>query len=216
MPSGNKSNHRKNRQGVFISYARSDGKVFANHLRQQLGDEGFKLWQDLTEMTSGDWWLQITEALDNVEFMALVITPNALKSDIVRKEWRHARQQGVCVYPIKGAPDLDFKSMPRWMRDQHFYDLSEKLGWEKFIADLKRSCSTPRVPFMVDDLPEDFVERPASSINYSRCCSTISAKSRWRLLPHCAARAVTAKRRWRRRSATTSRFKTPSMMASSG
>lgn len=64
-----------------------------------------------------DWWLQITEALDNVQFMALVVTPNALKSEIVRKEWRYARQQGVCVYPIKGESNRDFNSIPRWMRD---------------------------------------------------------------------------------------------------
>ncbi len=147
------------RSGVFISYARSDGKALASRLRQQLEAQGFEVWQDLTEMESGKWWLQITEALNHVEFMALVITPNALKSDIVRKEWRYARQQGVCVYPIKGAPDLDFKSMPRWMREQHFYDLSDKLGGEKFVSNLKRSCETPRVPFMVDDLPDDFVPR---------------------------------------------------------
>src|SRR5690349_24827272 len=109
------------RSGVFISYARSDGEKFANSLRVRLEKEGISPWQDRTGMEGGrDWWLQITEALDRVEFMALVITPNALKSDTVRKEWRYARQQGVCVYPIKGASDLDFDSLPRWMRDAHF------------------------------------------------------------------------------------------------
>ena len=105
-----------------------------------------------------DWWLQITEALDRVEFMALVITPNALKSDTVRKEWRYAREQGVCVYPIKGTPDLDFDSLPRWMRSAHFYDLERE--WKKFLNDLNTRCQVRRVPFMVEDLPEGFVPRP--------------------------------------------------------
>jgi WD40 repeat protein len=157
----------KPRQGVFISYARSDGEAFARRLRQRLEDEKIKLWQDRAGMEGGrDWWLQITEALDEVEFMALVMTPNALKSATVRKEWRYARQQGVCVYPIQSSPEIDFNLLPRWMRDAHFYDLGnvddDSAGpeWEKFLNDLKRSCQTPRVPFMVEDLPEDFVERP--------------------------------------------------------
>ncbi|HSE15935.1 MAG TPA: TIR domain-containing protein [Pyrinomonadaceae bacterium] len=147
------------RSGVFISYARSDGQTFADTLRQRLEAEEIPLWQDRVGMEGGrDWWLQITEALDRVEFMALVITPNALRSDTVRKEWRYARQQGVCVYPIKGTPDLDFDSLPRWMRDAHFYDLDRE--WQKFVNDLNTRCQTRRVPFMVEDLPEGFVERP--------------------------------------------------------
>jgi hypothetical protein len=31
------------------------------------------------------------------------MTPDALRSPIIRKEWRYARQQGVCVYPVKGG-----------------------------------------------------------------------------------------------------------------
>jgi len=103
--------------------------------------QNIKLWQDRVGLEGGrDWWLQITEALDNVAFMALVVTPNALKSEIVRKEWRYAREQGVCVYPIKGSPNLDFNSLPRWMRDQHFYDLGTLEG--KASAPNGRSSST--------------------------------------------------------------------------
>ena len=159
------------RSGVFISYARSDGEAFAHRLRQRLEKQQIKLWQDLVALEGGrDWWLQITEALDNVQFMALVVTPNALKSEIVRKEWRYARQQGVCVYPIKGwvkgSPNLDFNSLPRWMRDQHFYDLGSLEGksfgpeWQKFLNDLNKTPDLRRVPFMVEDLPAGFVQRP--------------------------------------------------------
>src|SRR5215217_7548212 len=159
MPSVTNSRSTGARSGVFISYARSDGATFADLLRRRLDDEYIPLWQDRVGMEGGrDWWLQITEALDRVEFMALVITPNALKSDTVRKEWRYARQQGVCVYPIKGTPDLEFDILPRWMRSAHFYDLERE--WHKFVNDLNTRCQTKRVPFMVEDLPEGFVPRP--------------------------------------------------------
>jgi len=157
MPSNSKP--FKAHSGVFISYARSDGEEFANRLRQRLESEEIPLWQDRVGMEGGrDWWLQITEALDQVEFMALVFTPNTMKSETVRKEWRYARQQGVCIYPIKGAPDLDFESLPRWIRSAHFYDLERE--WQKFVNDLNTRCQTRHVPFMVGDLPEDLVARP--------------------------------------------------------
>jgi hypothetical protein len=99
---------------VFISYARTDGEPFATKLRQRLEAVHIPLWQDRVGLEGGkDWWLQITEALEKVEFLVPVMTPAAMGSETVRKEWRYARQQGVCVYPVKGVPDLDFASLPQ-------------------------------------------------------------------------------------------------------
>lgn len=157
----------KAREGVFISYAHSDGAEFAARLRERLGQEGVPLWQDRVGMEGGrDWWLQITEALDRVEFMALVMTPDAVASEVVAKEWRYARQQGVCVYPIRAAALRELEALPRWMRTAHFYDLGDLCGevagpdWKKFINDLHTRCKAVRVPFMVEELPGDFVARP--------------------------------------------------------
>jgi len=61
---------------VFISYARIDGADFAARLRQRLQSEHpeITLWQDvISERAGRDWWLQITEALDHVETMVLVL-----------------------------------------------------------------------------------------------------------------------------------------------
>src|SRR6266567_3516234 len=144
---------------VFLSYARADGQEFAKELRTRLESEHISLWQDRKSLEGGrDWWFQIVEALDQVEFMVLVMTPAALESSIVRKEWRYARQQGVCVYPVKGPLPIDFANLPHWMRDIHWYDLD--FEWIKLVQDLQRSCTQPHVPFMVEELPEDFVERP--------------------------------------------------------
>jgi hypothetical protein len=155
------------RSGVFISYARKDGEEFSNLLLVRLKEEGVPVSQDRVSLEGGrDWWLQITRELDQVEFMVLVLTPNALKSDTVRKEWRYARQQGVCVYPVKGTSELDLNSLPPWMSRLHIYDLGKVENglngpdWQKFVNDLNTSCKTPRVPFMVEDLPEGFVHRP--------------------------------------------------------
>src|SRR6266566_458729 len=144
---------------VFLSYARADGEPFATQLRQRLEAEHIPLWQDRVGLEGGrDWWLQIVEALDRVEFMVMVMTPAALESPTVHKEWRTARQKGVCVYPVKAHPGIDFARLPRWMRDIHWYDLDHE--WTRFVNDLNTRCEQQRVPFMVEELPDDFVDRP--------------------------------------------------------
>ena len=148
---------------IFISYARSDGADYAARLRRRLEKEHpeIKLWQDIISERAGkDWWLQITEALNSVSYMVLVATPDAMASEAVRKEWRYARQEGVCVLPVLASDVLDFDSLPRWMKTQQFADLKVKQQWELFIGDLHRPCQNPRVPFMAEDLPGDFVARP--------------------------------------------------------
>lgn len=152
----------KNQPRVFVSYSRRDGKDFAAQLRHELLAREIAVWQDLIAMEGGrNWWFQITQALDQVEYMLLIATPAAMESKIVRKEWRYARQQGVCVYPVM-MPGLhpDFSAMPRWMRESHFYDYSTPEQHEKLFNDILSRCEVPRVPFMVEDLPDDFVQRP--------------------------------------------------------
>ncbi|MCD4843867.1 MAG: TIR domain-containing protein [Methanosarcinales archaeon] len=149
---------------IFISYARSDGEDFAGQLRRRLTEEyRFAVWQDRTEMQVGEsWWQQIVAALTNehVEYMVLVMTPDAMRSEMVRKEWRRARQEGVCVLPVIAAPDLDFENLPPWMRAVHFSNPGIDEEWTHFICTLESPCQEKRVPFMVEDLPEDFVARP--------------------------------------------------------
>ena len=148
---------------IFISYARSDGSDYAAWLRKRLEKEHpeIKLWQDvISERAGKDWWLQITDALDHVAYMVVVATPEAMSSDAVQKEWRYARQQGVCVLPVQASDGLNLDSLPRWMRTQQFADLKVKAQWDLFIGDLHRLREMPRVPFMAEDLPKDFVARP--------------------------------------------------------
>ena len=93
---------------IFVSYARSDGKEIAAELRRRLQAEGFALLQDLTDLEGGkDWWRQITGVIDQIEYLLLVMTPNALRSKVVRDEWRYGRQQGRCVIPIMGHPSFE-------------------------------------------------------------------------------------------------------------
>jgi hypothetical protein len=131
------------KSGAFISYARKDGEAFAMALRERLANEApdLRMWQDRPEIEGGvGWWHQIEQALERVEFLVIVMTDAVLKSEITRKEWRYARQQGVCVYPVKG-PGFDYADsrLTRWMKKAHIYDLD--LQWETFLAHLAAGLS---------------------------------------------------------------------------
>src|SRR5512138_756571 len=92
------------RPRAFISYARSDGEQTARSLRTRLENEHpeITLWLDRAQMQGGvGWWKQITEALDTVEILIMILTPGALQSETAAKEWRYARQQGVRVCPVR-------------------------------------------------------------------------------------------------------------------
>ncbi|HEY4957748.1 MAG TPA: NB-ARC domain-containing protein, partial [Caldimonas sp.] len=150
------------RQGVFVSYARSDGEAIARALHERLASEApdIEAWLDRYEIEGGvGWWKQIDQELDRAEFLLLVMTPAAIDSENTRREWRSARQRGVCVYPVKAAADaaLDFAQLPSWMRKAHFYDLA--LEWPKLIAHLRRGCQATHVPFMAPPLPARHVAR---------------------------------------------------------
>jgi hypothetical protein len=138
---------------AFISYARADGEAFASSLRERIEQEQPEIlvWQDRAEMQGGvGWWQQIEEALQHVSFLIIIMTPAALSSEMTRKEWRYARQQGVNVLPVKGVPDaeLDWKSLPKWMAKTHFYQL-DKEG--NPVRHLQSPRVHSRVPFMAPD-----------------------------------------------------------------
>jgi TIR domain len=109
---------------VFISYARRDGEMYATNLRRLEREQPeITIWQDRGRMEGGvGWWKQITAALETVHYLVLVMTPAAIASEESRREWRYARQAGVCVYPVKGVPnaELNFDAMPLWMRKAHW------------------------------------------------------------------------------------------------
>jgi WD40 repeat protein/MinD-like ATPase involved in chromosome partitioning or flagellar assembly len=158
------------RSGVFLAYALSDGEELASRLRPELELLGIEVWREPAEAeTDRDRWLQVTDALGQVEYLVLVVTPGALGSDFLRRELRCARQQGVCILPVIGAAVFSVSDLPWWLRNLPIYDLGHESdfanapGWKRFVNNLHMPCHAPRVPFMAEELPEHFVPRPAET-----------------------------------------------------
>ena len=86
---------------VFVSYARADER-FATELMGRLAKESdIAPWQDRIKMAPGDFEDQIRKGIESSEYFVLVMTPAALRSDWVKREWRYARENGRCIVPIK-------------------------------------------------------------------------------------------------------------------
>ncbi len=147
---------------VLLAYVQRDGVELAAEIRQTLAAEGVSVWPDLGQPAGQrNWWAQMTAAIAEAEYLVVVMTPAAAQSKLIRRQWRAASQHGTCIFPVTRADDIDYSLLPRWIRQVHFFNL--KLEWPKLIAALKQKCETPRVPFMADDLPDDFVDRPQLS-----------------------------------------------------
>jgi len=140
-----------------------DGTDENRSLRQQLKSAGLSLWDNSSE-TSGT--LDASQAIGNIdlaEFLVMPVNRAGVHSETFRKQWRYARQLGVCVQLVRSDSDgeLNPSDLPLWLRDAHIYDPLTEL--DTLIEILKRPCIAARVPFLAPDVPENYVQRPAES-----------------------------------------------------
>ncbi len=91
---------------IFISYARADGRAFAEALERRLKRAGITSWRDLRSIESGDIRAQVLDAVERVQHLVLVLSQRALQSDWVRREWTWARMKGRRVSPVLADPGI--------------------------------------------------------------------------------------------------------------
>jgi hypothetical protein len=61
---------------IFISYARSDGRAFAEAFEHRLENEAdIRSWRDLKSTGSGDILTQVLRAIEKVEHLVLILPP---------------------------------------------------------------------------------------------------------------------------------------------
>ena len=167
---GSKSGLGDRATRVCISYAHSDGEAIARHIRQSWNGQCFETRLDDGGLEgSEDWWRQAVRMIDKVEHLVLVLTPTALASGQVEREWSYARERGVQVSLVRGVPNLDYSLMPSWMRAAHLYNLDRADHLARFLRNLEAGSQIRPVPFMAP-LPEpaNFVERPAPLASLKR------------------------------------------------
>jgi formylglycine-generating enzyme required for sulfatase activity len=103
---------------VFVSHSHQD-EDFTQRLVADLRTAGAVVWVDVADIRHGDFMRRIDEALDQSEWLVLVLTPAALASSYVRSEVDaalHLVHQGRMrdVIPILAAPTLPNTIPPLW------------------------------------------------------------------------------------------------------
>ncbi len=86
---------------VFISYARADAFT-ANQVDQLLTHWGLRAWMDRRQLGGGqDWVAGLEHAIDASQALTLILTPAALASEMVRREYLRALSRGIPVILIQ-------------------------------------------------------------------------------------------------------------------
>jgi cell division septation protein DedD len=85
---------------LFISYSRKD-IGFVRKLAADLEKAGYEVWWDLTDLRGGDDWLRvIPAAIESSDNIIVVLSPNSVISDWVKKEYTQALSSGKKIIPL--------------------------------------------------------------------------------------------------------------------
>src|SRR5579864_166205 len=88
----------------FVSYSSSD-RILAETLVNSLRMDHFEIWIDIEGISGGTQWEQeITRALQTAEVCLVILTPDAIQSDWVKKEVEMARVKDKPIIPLLMRP----------------------------------------------------------------------------------------------------------------
>ncbi len=89
---------------IFISYSRKD-MDFVRKLAGDLETAGYDVWWDITDLQGGDDWVKtIPQAISSSQYFIVVLTPNSVESEWVRKEYTQALSLRKKIIPILLVP----------------------------------------------------------------------------------------------------------------
>ena len=133
---------------VFISHAYSDEQL-AQKVAAILQEAGLEVWDAMREILPGDNWAQhVSNALQESEAMVVLLTPDAVRSEWVRREMRwnieyalgEIRFRSRLIPVVAGDPDiLNTESVPWILRHQKIVDLTEHENEEEGIREVART-----------------------------------------------------------------------------
>jgi hypothetical protein len=95
---------------IFLSYDQSD-EAFAKSLASQLTRRGLSVWSPDQEVLPGDnVWFRIGEALAKSKAMVVLVSPDSMRSEHVRREIEYALGQPNYegrLFPVQVRPTDD-------------------------------------------------------------------------------------------------------------
>lgn len=106
---------------AFISYSRKD-KTFAARLYEDLEFRGLPVWLDTRDIPAGEVWSrEIEQAITACPFFLLLLSPHAVTSEYVRREYRFALAQSLKIIPLLVTPC----EIPEDIAHRQYIDMSD-------------------------------------------------------------------------------------------
>jgi hypothetical protein len=125
---------------VFLSHNKED-KAFVRQLARDLDNHGVKFWLDEAEINVGDSLIEkIRSGLDEVDYVAVVLSPNSIASPWVQREVDVAMNQEISGKKVKVLPILYRQcELPGFLLGKAYADFTEESQYEDAFAKLIRS-----------------------------------------------------------------------------
>lgn len=128
---------------VFVSYSRKD-IAFVDRLAAGLEANGVALLIDRTEIYAfEDWWKRIENLINEADTIIFVLSPEAISSDVCKKEVDYALSLHKRFAPIVCQPiTAEMKSIPASLADLNFIFFDDPEKFDASLAKLVEALST--------------------------------------------------------------------------
>lgn len=113
---------------VFISYARADGKDYAEQLESELIKRGISVWRDIRNIDPyQDFSVEIETAIRDADIVLVCLTPSVARSkaSFVRREIVYAQGQNKRIIPLV-FPDAEVITLINHLTWIAFFDKNDK------------------------------------------------------------------------------------------
>jgi hypothetical protein len=125
---------------VFLSHTHVD-KPFAWRLGADLATLGARVWIDEAELRADDSLLaKISKAVHDMEYLAVVLSPEAVASSWVQSELEQAMSGQLERYQVKVLP-IYYRpcNIPGFLRGKVYTDFTDSLGYDLALSMLART-----------------------------------------------------------------------------
>lgn len=136
-------NGKDNLKSIFMSHSSKD-KFFVRTLTEHLRGYGIKVWLDEAEINIGDSLTErIGEAIENTDFVGVVLSHNSVNSHWVQRELQIALQKEIKGKKVVVLPILiENVKIPPFLEDKLYADFTNP---EKFENELSKLLRTLKV-----------------------------------------------------------------------
>jgi hypothetical protein len=126
---------------VFISYSRED-LAFADRIAEALTARGFEPLIDRAQIQAfEEWWRRIEALILRADAVLVLLSPNALSSEVCGKELSFAASLNKRLAPIVARP-VDENAVPEGLRRLNFVIFDDPARFDEKLTQLADALST--------------------------------------------------------------------------